>query len=50
MRHEFEFRFDEPFVRAALRRDLMWKGHVLAALVLLIPGGFRIRRRGLRRM
>ena len=36
MHHEFEFSFDVSFIKAGLRRDLMWKGYVLAGMLLVL--------------
>ena len=37
--HTFEFRFDEAFVRRALRRDWMWRGIRGAVAMLAILAG-----------
>lgn len=36
MSHQFEFTFDPDFIRAALRRDVLWRGYVLAGLLLIL--------------
>ena len=35
MQHQFEFTFDVPFIRNALRRDFLWKGYLIAGLMLV---------------
>ena len=42
MRHQFEFSFDTTFLRRALRRDLLWKGYVLAGAFVLLAVGLRV--------
>ena len=37
MHHEFEFSFDVAFIKAAMRRDILWKGYVIAGLMLALP-------------
>ena len=34
MGHKFDFTFDVPFIKVALRRDLLWKGYVLGGVLL----------------
>jgi len=41
VRHEFQFTFDVPFIKAALRRDVIWKGYVAAGLILAIGVALR---------
>ena len=41
-RHEFRFRFDLPFVRAALRRDFVTKGAVRVGVLAVILIGGRV--------
>ena len=36
MKHEFQFTFDVPFIKAALRRDLLWKGYVLGGIMVAL--------------
>jgi hypothetical protein len=36
VRHESQFTFDVPFIKAALRRDILWKGYVAAGLMLVL--------------
>lgn len=39
VRHEFEYAFDEAFLRTALKRDLFWRGvYATAALGLVLLG------------
>ena len=42
VRHAFEFGFDIPFIKAALRRDLLWKGYLLAGGLLLLAVVLRL--------
>ena len=41
-RHEFQFRFDVPFLRAALRRDVLWRGYVMGGIVVALVPGMRL--------
>ncbi len=36
MRHEFQFTFDIAFIKAALRRDVLWKGYVRGGAFLVV--------------
>jgi len=36
MKKSFEFHFDLPFIKRALRRDLLWRGYVAAVLFVLL--------------
>lgn len=39
MRHEFQYTFDEPFLRTALKRDIAWRGaYAMIAFALLLAG------------
>ena len=39
MQHEFQFTFQVDFIKAALRRDFLWKGYLLAGLLLAMALG-----------
>ena len=36
MKHAFEFTYDIPFVKNALRRDLLWKGYLAAGIFIAL--------------
>ena len=40
-RHEFAFTFDIPFIKAALRRDILWRGYVIGGVLLILAGVLR---------
>lgn len=40
--HSFEFNFDIPFIKAALRRDILWRGYVAAGGVVVVMVGLRL--------
>lgn len=42
MAHAFEITFDVPFIKRALRRDLLWKGYLGAGLILAMAVGLRL--------
>ncbi len=39
MVHEFEFRFDVPFVKNALRRDFLWRGYLMGGTFFVVMMG-----------
>ena len=41
MTHRAEYAFDARFVAAAMRRDFLWRGYLIAAVVACVPVYFR---------
>lgn len=42
MKHAFQFEFDVPLIKAGIRRDLMWKGYLMASVMLVAAIAARV--------